>query len=71
MSRNTIRHVYAILRADPEFEGLENQITVKEIVESEPEARAEVDRLNLIRRGESFYFWQITRLTCSGVKRGL
>lgn len=40
----------------------ESQVTVKEIVSTEEEACAEVERLNKIRRDDSYrYVWQATR----------
>lgn len=59
--KRTLSHVFAVVRIDPEFEGFQNQVTVKEIVSTQVEAEKEVARLNSMRKGESFYFWQLTR----------
>ncbi|MFN2468446.1 MAG: hypothetical protein ABR521_10020 [Gaiellaceae bacterium] len=49
--------MYAIIRLDDSAVH-EGQISVKEIVSTEEEAIAEVDRLNEIRRDESYrYVW--------------
>jgi hypothetical protein len=55
--------VFAVLRIDSDMQRDEDRVTVKEIVRSEAEALAEVERLNLIRPDESVrYLWQATRL---------
>lgn len=62
------RHqAFAIVRID-EFQdesvAMENRVTVKQIVWSESEARAEVDRLNRLNAQKGCrYFWQTTRVS--------
>ena len=62
--------VYAVVRIDrfqPEEVALENRVSVKEVVWSEEEARAEVDRLNGLNSDKDVhYFWQATRLVKGG-----
>jgi len=54
--------VFAVVRIEDDAMDLEDRITVKEIVSSEEEAIAEVERLNAIRSEDSYrYFWQATR----------
>jgi hypothetical protein len=54
--------VYAVIRVD-DYSSLENSITIKEIVWSLEEAKAEVKRLNELNRFKGCkYFWQSTRL---------
>jgi hypothetical protein len=64
-------HVYAIVRVDRvsflgdslDRDSLSNAITVKKLVWTEEDAKAEVERLNTINRDKGcFYFFQITRL---------
>ena len=40
-------HVYVVLRLDAEMAQLENQVTVTKVFASEPEARAEAERLTV------------------------
>ena len=59
-------HVYAIVRVD-EFDDqstpIESKITVKEVVRSLEEAKAEVARLTMLNESRGAkYFWQTTRL---------
>lgn len=45
----------------------EHEVTVKEVVSTEAEARAEVARLNRIRRDDAYrYVWQTTRWVAAG-----
>jgi hypothetical protein len=54
--------VFAIVRLDSDAVS-ESQVTVKEVVATEEEATAEVERLNEGRRDSSYrYVWQATRL---------
>lgn len=41
-------HVYVVLRLDTEMGELENQVTVTKVFASEPDARAEAERLTLV-----------------------
>jgi hypothetical protein len=60
-SRRRPSPVFAVVRVDGEVVR-ESQITVKEIVSTEEDAIAEVERLNALRRDNSYrYFWQATR----------
>jgi hypothetical protein len=58
--------VYAIIRVDEFYDQsttIENKITVKEVVHSLDEAKAEVARLNTLNESKGAkYFWQTTRL---------
>ena len=55
--------VFAIVRLDSDAVA-ESQVTVKQIVATEEEAIAEVERLNAGRRDDSYrYVWQATRWT--------
>jgi hypothetical protein len=61
MSRRRLGQVFAVVRIDGEG-SIEGQVTVKEIVSTEEEAVAEVERLNALRPDELCrYFWQSTR----------
>jgi hypothetical protein len=54
--------VYAVLRLDDGDAEVPNRITVKEILPTEEEARAAVERLSVENAGKgSTYFWQATR----------
>lgn len=59
-------HVYAIVRVDESYDQkspIENKITVKAVVRSLEEAKAEVARLNTLNESKAAkYFWQTTRL---------
>jgi hypothetical protein len=59
-------HLYAIVRVDESYDQstpIENKITVKEVVRSLEEAKAEVARLNKLNESKGAkYFWQTTRL---------
>ena len=53
--------VFAVVRLDSNAVE-EKEVTVKEVVSTESEAIAEVDRLNDSRRDDSYrYVWQATR----------
>jgi len=80
-TRGTSEHAFAIVRLDwfekPVLGFLEGdgpnigagpvEITVKEIVMSEGEARAEVKRLNALKAPQGRrYYWQQTRLFSTG-----
>ncbi len=55
------RACFAIVRLDDNAVS-ESQVTVKEIVGTEVEANAEVERLNAARRDSGYrYVWQATR----------
>lgn len=61
MSRRRRGQVFAVVRLDGDTMA-EDQVTVKEIVATEEEAVAEVERLTALRPDEScHYFWQATR----------
>ena len=63
MPRQRIKTLFAIIWIDRDMEQDEARVTVKEVVATEADAVAEVDRLNAIRPDESVrYFWQATRL---------
>jgi hypothetical protein len=50
------------VRLDFEAQQMADRVTVKEIVSSEAEAIAEVERLNALQEGEPCrYVWQATR----------
>jgi hypothetical protein len=59
-------HVYAIIRVDEFYDQatpIENKITVKAVVRSIEDAKAEVARLNTLNESKGAkYFWQTTRL---------
>lgn len=65
MKRQT-QHVFAVVRVDTTAANSAewtNRITVKEILETEEEALAEVDRLNLLNADRGcLYFFQKTRV---------
>jgi hypothetical protein len=68
--KRTARHVFAVVRVDA-FQSSDspwqNRITVKEVVQTEQEARTEVERLNTLNKAKgAVYFWQITRLVEGG-----
>jgi hypothetical protein len=59
--RRRLGAAFAILRLESETID-EGDVTVKEIVSTEEQAIAEVDRLNELRRDPSYrYVWQATR----------
>jgi hypothetical protein len=61
MARRRLGQVFAVVRLDGDG-ATESQVTVKEIVPTEEEAVAEVDRLNALRTDDlGRYFWQATR----------
>jgi hypothetical protein len=61
MSPHRLATVFAVVRLDGEV-ATESQVTVKEVVSTEEEAIAEVERLNALRRDDTYrYFWQATR----------
>jgi hypothetical protein len=61
--RKAKTHVYAIIRVDESYEHIEDKITVKAVVRSIEEAKAEVARLNTLNESKGAkYFWQTTRL---------
>ena len=64
--RQRLGTLFAIVRLDDE--GVrESQVTVKEVVSTEEEAIAEVERLNALREdGSSRYVWQATRHIAPG-----
>jgi hypothetical protein len=60
MPRQKLGPLFAVIRLDGD--GRESQVTVKEVVSSEAEAIAEVERLNALRPDDSCrYVWQATR----------
>ena len=66
------QHVYAVIRLDKFQARLEDAVTVKEILPSQEEARAEATRLNALRheQGESdeiVYLVQTTRFFPNGI----
>lgn len=65
-ARRRLGTVFAVVRIDDE--GVrESQVTVKEIVSTEEEAIAEVERLNALREdGSCRYVWQATRHVFAG-----
>jgi hypothetical protein len=67
--RRRLGTVFAVIRLDGAGTS-ESDVTVKEIVSSEEEAIAEVERLNALSRdGSGRYFWQATRhVACSDVE---
>jgi hypothetical protein len=57
------RHVFAIIRWDPDMAAVEHQVTVTKIVQTEQIAEAEVQRLNALNSAKGCrYFAQLTRL---------
>jgi len=55
------RTCFAIVRLDDNAVS-ESQVTIKEVVATEAEANAEVERLNAARRDSGYrYVWQATR----------
>jgi hypothetical protein len=61
MTRRRLGAAFAVVRVDREGT-VETEFTVKEIVSSEEEAVAEVERLNALRPDLTCrYFWQATR----------
>lgn len=59
-ARKRIGTLFAVVRIDDESVR-ESQVTVKEIVSTEEEAIAEVERLNALRADGGRYVWQATR----------
>jgi hypothetical protein len=56
------KQVYAVLRLDKGIADATHAITVKEVVPSQEEAVAEVERLNRVNADKNaLYFWQTTR----------
>jgi hypothetical protein len=62
--RQRLETVYAVVRIDSDMRRDEDRFTVKEIVASEEDAVAEVERLNALRANDATvrYLWQATRL---------
>jgi hypothetical protein len=62
--RQRLETVYAVVRIDSDMRRDEDRFTVKEIVASEEDAVAEVERLNALRANDAtvHYLWQATRL---------
>jgi hypothetical protein len=59
--RRRIGEAYAVIRFDHPTVS-DNAVTVKEIVSTLDEAVAEVERLNALRKDDSYrYVWQATR----------
>ena len=58
--------MFAVVRVDgnkPDTESWNNRITVKEIIWTQDEAVAEVERLNKLNSDKNaVYFWRATRL---------
>ena len=54
-------HVYAIIRYDADFRTPESRVSVKEVLPTLAEAKAEVERLNAVAPQATTYFWQTTR----------
>lgn len=65
-TRHRLGTLFAVVRVDGE--GVtDSQVTVKEIVATEEEAIAEVERLSALRPdGSGRYFWQVTRHVAPG-----
>lgn len=65
MSRR-YQQAFAIVRIDfykdRTDNNLANCITIKKIVWNIEDAKSEVDRLNYSNQGDSYYFWQTTRI---------
>lgn len=54
--------VFAVVRVDLDAASAENAFTVKEVLPTEDEAAAEVERLNALNAVKGTrYFWQATR----------
>lgn len=54
--------VFAVIRIDSYISVLQDSITIKEILPTQAEAEAEVQRLNKLNaEKDSRYFWQTTR----------
>jgi hypothetical protein len=64
--RQRLGTLFAVVRVDGEGVS-ESQVTVKEVVSTEEEAIAEVERLNALRPDDSCrYVWQATRHVAPG-----
>ena len=59
-------HLYAVVRYDQEAARAVWAFTVKEVLPTLEEAKAEVDRLNASSGGRAVYFWQTTRFYPNG-----
>jgi hypothetical protein len=59
-------HLYAVVRHDAGFTDPHLTFTVKEVLPTLDEAKAEVDRLNRGAPRGVTYFWQTTRFYPSG-----
>ena len=65
-ARQRLGTLFVVVRIDDESVRA-SQVTVKEIVSTEEEAIAEVERLNALRpEGSGRYVWQATRHVASG-----
>ena len=61
--------VFAVMRWDSEMSNSKDAFTVKEVLPTQVEAEAEVERLNKLNEPKgAHYFWQATRYFPGGRK---